>query len=64
MGEKVLLGREAFLDIANSSGLDTGDPHIEELYSYVKNLLAGLKIIEELDLTDAEPVFPYATIGE
>ena len=34
------------------------DPHIEELYAYVRKILPTLKRVEELDLTDMEPWMP------
>jgi hypothetical protein len=56
MTEMVRLDREAFLSMAKAFGLDTSDPHIEELYAYVQKILPGLKRFEELHLTDMEPV--------
>ena len=58
MTEKFWLTKEAFLKIAEVSGLDTTDRHMEELYSFVQNMLPGLKDIEELDLTGMEPFMP------
>ena len=58
MAEKFWLSKEAFLKIAEVSGLDTTDRHMEELYSFVQNMLPGLKDIEELDLTGMEPFMP------
>jgi Asp-tRNA(Asn)/Glu-tRNA(Gln) amidotransferase C subunit len=52
------LNREAFLSLAKGFGLDINDPHIEELYTYVQKILPTLKRVEELDLTDMEPVMP------
>ncbi len=52
------LNREAFLSLAKGFGLDINDPHIEELYAYVQKILPTLKRVEELDLTDMEPVMP------
>jgi Asp-tRNA(Asn)/Glu-tRNA(Gln) amidotransferase C subunit len=49
------LSKEAFLSIAKAAGLDIRDPHMEELYRYVQDLLPGLKSINELDLTGIEP---------
>jgi Asp-tRNA(Asn)/Glu-tRNA(Gln) amidotransferase C subunit len=58
MAETFWLSKEAFLKIAEVSGLDTTDRHMEELYSFVQNMLPGLKDIEELDLTGMEPFMP------
>jgi len=56
--EEKILSREVFLNIAEASGLDIKDPHIEELYSYVLTVLPGLKSLEELDLAGMEPTMP------
>lgn len=58
MAEKHELNKEAFLSMAKTFGLDINDPHIEELYTYVQKILPTLKRVEELDLTDMEPVMP------
>jgi Asp-tRNA(Asn)/Glu-tRNA(Gln) amidotransferase C subunit len=58
MAEKFWLSKEAFLKIAEVSGLDTTDRHMEELYSFVQGVLASLKDVEELDLTGMEPFMP------
>ena len=42
--------------MAQAFGLDINDPHIDELYVYVQKILPTLKRIEELDLTDMEPM--------
>ena len=55
MTEKNELNREGFLSMAKAAGLDIQDPHMEELYRYVQDLLPSLKGIHELDLTGIEP---------
>jgi Asp-tRNA(Asn)/Glu-tRNA(Gln) amidotransferase C subunit len=62
MVKKFWLSRETFLKIAEASGLDTGDPHMEELYTYLQNVFPGLKKVEELDLTGIEPSMPFTSI--
>lgn len=58
------LDRETFLRIAEGAGLKPGDLHLEELYAYLQDVLPGLKVIEELDLKDVEPMsFPDAKEG-
>ncbi len=64
MTEKTGLSREAFLNIAEASGLDIKDPHIEELYSYLQTVLPGLKSLEELRLADIEPTMPLLSSKE
>jgi hypothetical protein len=54
------VNREAFLSMAKAFGLYIIDPHIEELYAYVQKILPTLKRVEELNLTDMEPVMPLA----
>jgi len=52
------LNKDLFISMAKEFGLDINDPHIEELYTYVQKILPTLRRIEELDLTDIEPVMP------
>jgi hypothetical protein len=56
MDERAGLDKETFLHIAEEAGLKPGDPHLEELYAYVRDALPGLKVIDELDLKDVEPM--------
>ena len=58
MAEKFWLDKEAFLKIAEVSGLDTTDRHMEELYAFVQQMLPGIRDIDELDLTGMEPFMP------
>jgi hypothetical protein len=55
MAEKNGLSKEDFLSMAKAAGFDIEDPHMDELYRYVQDLLPGLKGIHELDLTGTEP---------
>ena len=64
MAEKFWLSKEAFLKIAEVSGLDTTDRHMEELYSFVQGVLASLKDVEELELTGMEPFMPPISAKE
>jgi len=59
MKEKLGLSREAFLTIAETAGLDIRDPHMGALYSYLQNVLPGLKRLQGLDLTGMEPFMPF-----
>jgi hypothetical protein len=64
MDKRPWFDRETFLRIAEGAGLKPGDPHLEELYAYVQDALSGLKVIEELDLKDVEPMsFPGVQEG-
>ena len=58
MDETFWLTKEIFFKMAEASGLDTKDPHMEDLYAFVLGILPGLKILEELDLTGIEPALP------
>ena len=58
MTGKKEMTKEDFLSVIKVFGLDINDPHIEELYAYVQNILPTLKRIQELDLTDMEPWMP------
>jgi len=53
------LSNEMFLSIAKASGLDTRDPHMDELYAFVQKVLPALRIIDRLDLTDVEPLATF-----
>ena len=50
---------EAFLTRAQGAGLDVDDPHMEELYNYLQTILPGLRAIDELDLSGADPATLY-----
>jgi hypothetical protein len=58
MAKEFELSKETFLSLAEAFGLDTEDPHMEELYSYVQKVLPNLRSINELDLTGLEPNWP------
>lgn len=58
MAEKFWLDKEAFLKIAEVSGLDTTDQHMEKLYAFVQQMLPGIRDIDDLDLTGMEPFMP------
>ncbi len=55
MEDENLLTREAFLYLAKEAGLDTSSAHMDELYPYVLNVLAGVQSLKELDVSRAEP---------
>ena len=59
MEDKRKLSKETFLSIAKASGLDTGDPSIEDLYAYVENVFPNFKVSEQLDLMNAEPILVF-----
>ena len=50
---------ESFLSTAKEAGLDTDDPHMQELYDYIRLVLPGLRAVDELDLTGIDPAMVY-----
>ncbi len=55
MPEENLLTREAFDYLAQAAGLDLADPHLEELYPYARNSLAGMARLAQIDVAGMEP---------
>lgn len=58
------LSREMFLSIAKTSGLDTEDPHVEELYAFVQKVLPTLSSVDQIDLADVEPLATFIPVKE
>lgn len=50
---------ESFLSAAKEAGLDADDPHMTELYDYIRVILPGLRAVDELDLTGVAPAMGY-----
>lgn len=56
MAESEELTMETFLQMAALQGVDTSDPeHTAELYASVKDIMATVKALRELDLGEIEP---------
>lgn len=55
MGSESTLTREVFLYLAKEAGLDVNSPHMDELYPYVQQILAGFDPVRRLDVAGAEP---------
>ena len=55
MLSKERIDKKLFLSIAEASGLDIQNPHIEELYSYVSDILPILSSIYEIDVDNIIP---------
>ncbi len=53
------LDKETFLSVARASGLNIEDPHIEELYAFLQKVLPSFRTIDQLDLTDVEPLATF-----
>jgi Asp-tRNA(Asn)/Glu-tRNA(Gln) amidotransferase C subunit len=56
--------RETIRHVAEISGLDTKDAHIEVLFEYVNEHLPDSSIIQDLDLSDVEPALTYVPSEE
>jgi Asp-tRNA(Asn)/Glu-tRNA(Gln) amidotransferase C subunit len=50
------LSYEEFLSLAKTLGLNVEGPHWKELFTYIQEVFPGLRKIEELDLSDLEPM--------
>ena len=59
---------EAFLSLAKDAGLDArqenGESHMQELYSYVTAVLASLRSLDGLDVSQAEPDMAFMPFRE
>ncbi len=55
MPQEISLSREAFLFLAAEAGLDVNSPHMDELYPYAENALAGLRSLHNIDVSGTEP---------
>lgn len=54
------MDRETFDRLASAAGLDVGDTaHMDELYGYVRGLVASLQPLREMDLEGVEPATAY-----
>ena len=49
------LTRDVFLCLAAAAGIDVNSAHIEELYPFVRDTLAGLEPLKNVDVAQAEP---------
>ncbi len=61
------LTHEAFIYLANQAGLDTSDPHLEELYPYVQSVLASVGSLQDIDVAGTEPdtaFIPFPTFPQ
>ena len=64
MSKDIGFSEETFNYLAKRAGLDIENPHIEELYSYVKIILPRLKGIDESNIfsedSNDERLYAYA----
>ena len=58
---------ETFLLLAKDAGLDTGpeadETHLRELYEYLQPVIAGLKSLDHIDVSRAEPDMSFTSRG-
>ena len=55
------MDRETFDRLASAAGLDLGETaHMDELYTYVRSLVASLKPLRDMDLEGVEPATAYS----
>ncbi len=55
MAQEPSLTREAFLYLAAQAGLDVSSAHMDELYPYAENALAGLRSLDAINVSEVEP---------
>ncbi len=59
MPEEFWMRKDVFIAIAEQSGLDTGEEHMDELYTFLRSLLPSLSEIHDFDTAEAEPFLPH-----
>ena len=55
MPTEEVLSHQSFMSLAKELGLDAADPRMEDLYPFVRDLLAGLKSLRQVDVGGTEP---------
>ena len=55
MSEEKPLSYEDFLSLAAAAGIDGSGSHGQELFAFVQNTLLGLKALQQIDVSGAEP---------
>ncbi len=63
MGWTPDLSYEEFLSLAKTLGLNVEGPHWKELFTYIQEVFPSLRKIEELDLSDLEPMTPPSPLS-
>lgn len=54
------LSRESFIHMAKMLGFDTEDPHMDDLYLWVEQVLKGIEPLDELETKGVEPALNFA----
>ena len=60
MPENQRLSHDAFLALADAVGVDVSGKHGEDLFPLVKNVLAGLHALQDIETAGAEPDVTFA----
>ena len=55
MASETSLSHQLFLRMAAEAGLDIQSPHMDDLYAYTSGVLDGLRSLQNLDVSGAEP---------
>ena len=58
------LSQEVFTSQAAAAGIDVSGAHGEELFAFVRNTLASLEPLKDIDVSDAEPNMAFMPLGE
>ena len=58
------LDRDSFIKMAGILGFDPDDPHLDELYPWVEQVLKAVEPLDELDLKGVEPDMHFHPGGE
>jgi Asp-tRNA(Asn)/Glu-tRNA(Gln) amidotransferase C subunit len=62
--ERERVSQEAFLSQAAAAGIEVSGSHGEELIAFVRNILAGLESLKELDVSGIEPDMAFMPLRE
>ena len=58
------LSQEAFLMLAAAAGIDVAGAHGEELLAFLRNTLASLEPLKDLEVSEAEPDMAFMPRGK
>lgn len=58
---------ETFLTLASDAGIETGpaadETHLRELYDYLQPVIASLRSLDRIDVSQAEPDMSFLSRG-
>ena len=55
MASETPFSHQLFLRMAAEAGLDVQSPHMDDLYAYMSGVLDGLRALQNLNVSGAEP---------